>query len=136
MKVLDYKKLDIGKLIYKSPEKNNSLYSNIFYKYGNDEIPLYIQTPKLTLFSDIKINNSKSFIELELDKEHINFFKFINDIDDNNIQITYNNSDNWFQNQLPMDVIDDFYIDQIKMKNYNKSPIVKFKIPIYKNKKM
>ena len=136
MKVLDYKKIDISKIIYKEPiKKGNYLYSNIYYKYNNEEMPLYIQTPKLNLSSDLKINNTKSFIELELDKEHINFFEFINNIDDNNILTTYNNSDTWFQNKLPMDIIDDFYIGQIKMKEYNKSPIIKFKIPIYKNKK-
>ena len=136
MNVLDYKKIDISKIIYKEPiKKGNHLYSNIYYKYNNEEIPLYIQTPKLKLATDLKINNTKSFIELELDKEHINFFEFINNIDDNNILTTYNNSDIWFQNQLPMDIIDDFYIGQIRMKEYNKSPIIKFKIPIYKNKK-
>ena len=33
-----------------------------------------------------------------------------------------------------MDVVDDFYKTNIKMRKYNKSPIIKFKIPIYKNK--
>ena len=136
MKVLDYKKLEISKIRYKSPiKKNNHLYSNTYYFYNNQEIPIRIQTPKLKLISNIKSNNLSSFIELELDKEHINFFEFINNIDDNNIAITYNNSDLWFQNQLPMDIIDDYYIGQIKMKKYNKSPIIKFKIQIHKNDK-
>ena len=39
-------------------------------------------------------------------------------------------SEEWFNKKLPMDVIDDFYKTNIKMKKYNKSPIIKFKIPV------
>ena len=49
-----------------------------------------------------------SYIELELDKNHINFYEFINNIDDNNISKTHSKSEEWFNKKLPMDVIDDF----------------------------
>ena len=70
-----------------------------------------------------------------MDKEHINFYEFINNIDDNNIRTTYQNSSEWFEQQLPMDIIDDFYTTPIKMRDYNKAPVIKLKLPVYKNKK-
>ena len=40
--------------------------------------------------------NGAGILELELDSEHINFYEFITNIDDNNISITHENSFEWF----------------------------------------
>ena len=138
MKVIDYKNVSLGKINYSNPIKNKgstSLLSKISYNYNNEDIPLYVQTPKLNVASDIVVNNTRTYIELELDKEHINFYEFINNIDDNNIRTTYQNSEEWFDQQLPMDIIDDFYTTPIRMRDYNKAPVIKLKLPVYKNKK-
>ena len=80
------------------------------------------------------VNDSKTYIALELSKKHTTFYEFINNIADQNITKTHNRSEDWFNQKLPMDVIDDFYKTNIKMRKYNKAPIIKFKIPLYKNK--
>ncbi len=135
MKVIDYKKVKLPNIRYHEPVKTagGCLISRTFYKHLDQEIPIYIQTPRLRVNSDLEILDSKTYIELELDKRHINFYEFINNIDDQNIRETFKNSEDWFQEKLPMDVVDDFYKTNIKMRKYNKSPIIKFKIPLYKN---
>ena len=135
MKVIDYKKVKLNNIKYHEPVKTagGCLISRTFYKHLDQEIPIYIQTPRLKVNSDLEILDSKTYIELELDKRHINFYEFINNIDDQNIKETFTNSKDWFQEKLPMDVVDDFYKTNIKMRKYNKSPIIKFKIPLYKN---
>ena len=136
MKVIDYKKFDINNIIYQEPVKTagGCLLSKTLYGYKSEEIPIYIQTPRLKNVSNLEISDSRTYIELELDKQHINFYEFINNVDDHNISKTHSRSEDWFQQKLPMDVIDDFYKANIKMRKYNKSPVIKFKIPLYKNK--
>ena len=137
MKVIDYKKVNINKINYHNPVKTagGSQISKTFYRHNGEEIPIYIQTPRLKNISNLEVNDSKTFIELELDKKHINFYEFINNIDDNNITETHAKSEDWFEQKLPMDVIDDFYKTNIKMRRYNKAPVIKFKLPLGKNKK-
>ena len=136
MKVIDYKKFDINNIIYQEPVKTagGCLLSKTLYGYNSEEIPIYIQTPRLKNVCNLEISDSRTYIELELDKQHINFYEFINNVDDHNISKTHSRSEDWFQQKLPMDVIDDFYKANIKMRKYNKSPVIKFKIPLYKNK--
>ena len=57
-----------------------------------------------------------------------------NDLDENNLNVTHNNSGEWFGQQLPMDVIDDFYNSPIKMNKIDKAPNVKFKIGVSKGR--
>lgn len=137
MKVIDYKKVNLNKINYHNPVKTvgGSQISKTFYRHNGEEIPIYIQTPRLKNISNLEVNDSKTFIELELDKKHINFYEFINNIDDNNISETHAKSEDWFEQKLPMDVIDDFYKTNIKMRRYNKAPVIKFKLPLGKNKK-
>ena len=136
MRVIDYKKVNINKIIYKEPIKTvgGCLLSKTYYSYNQEEIPIYIQTPRLKNTSNLVVKDSKTYLELELDKKHINFYEFINNVDDHNIAKTHTRSEDWFHQKLPMDVIDDFYKTNIKMRTYNTAPIIKFKIPLYKNK--
>mgnify|MGYP001450675662 CR=1 FL=1 len=132
MQVIDYKKINIENIIFKDPitVSKGCKIVKTYYNHNNEEIPIYIQTPKLRNISELNISDLITFIELELDKKHINFYEFINNIDDKNISQTHLNSENWFNKKLPMDVIDDFYKTNIKMKNFNKSPIMKLKIQL------
>ena len=41
---------------------------------------------------------------------------------------------NGLKKNYHIDIIDDFYVTSIKMKKYNKSPTIKFKIMIRKRK--
>ena len=137
MDILDYRTLNLNRINFSDPVKvkGNCLLTKATYNYNNSQIPIYIQTPKMTAINGIVMNDTRSYIELEINKNHINFYDFINKLDEHNIHITYTNSEEWFEQKLPMDVIDDFYNSAIKMTKMNTYPTIKFKIPLYKNKK-
>ena len=66
------------------------------YKLDNQTIPIYIQTPKLKTSSGIILNDTRSYIDLELDKNHLGFYEFITNLDEQNlttIVIVKNGSD-------------------------------------------
>ena len=46
-------------------------------------------------------NDSRCYIELELDQSHYPFFKFITDLDDHNIVNIQKNSLTWFNKHFP-----------------------------------
>ena len=136
MKVIDYKKFQYSKLVYDKPikSKGGSLLTKTSYNINNQNIPIYIQSPKLKTTSGIIINESRSYIDLELDKNHLGFYEFITNLDEHNLTMTHKKSEEWFGQQLPMDVIDDFYNSPLKMSRLEKAPSVKFKIPVSKGR--
>lgn len=137
MEILDYRTINLNRINFSDPikVKGNCLLTKSSYNYNNTQIPIYIQTPKMTSTNGLIINDTRSYIELEINRNHVSFYDFINKLDEHNINITYNNSEDWFEQKLPMDVIDDFYNSPIKMTKMNTFPTIKFKVPIYKNKK-
>ena len=136
MKVIDYKKFQLSKLVYDKPVKSKGgcLMTKTGYKLDNQTIPIYIQTPKLKTNSGIILNDTRSYIDLELDKNHLGFYEFITNLDEQNLTTTHSNSEEWFGQTLPMDVIDDFYNSPLKMSKLEKAPNVKFKIPVSKGR--
>jgi hypothetical protein len=136
MKVIDYKKFQLSKLVYDKPVKvkGGCLMTKTGYKLDNQTIPVCIQTPKLKTNSGIILNDTRSYIDLELDKNHLGFYEFITNLDEQNLTTTHSNSEEWFGQTLPMDVIDDFYNSPLKMSKLEKAPNVKFKIPVSKGR--
>ena len=137
MDILDYKKINLNRICFNEPVKvkGNCLLTKATYSYNNSQIPIFIQTPKMKTTTGLVINETRNYIELEISKNHINFYDFINKIDEHNVHITFNNSEEWFEQKLPMDVIDDFYNSPIKMTKMNTFPTIKLKVPLYKNNK-
>ena len=136
MKVIDYKKFQLSKLVYDKPIKikGGCLMTKTSYQLDNQTIPVYIQTPKLRTLSGIVLNDSRSYIDLELDKNHLGFYEFITNLDEKNLSTTHSNSEEWFGQNLPMDVIDDFYNSPLRMSKLEKAPNVKFRIPASKGR--
>ena len=126
MKVIDYKKFHLSKLVYEKPIKikGGCLMTKTKYRVNGQDIPIYIQTPKLRTISGLVLNEARSYIDLELDKDHLGFYEFITNVDESNINTTHKNSEEWFGQSLPMDVIDDFYNSPIKMSKIDKATIL------------
>ena len=138
MKVIDYKKFQVSRVVYDKPIKckGGCLLTKTNYNIDNNQIPIYIQTPKLRTTSGLVISDSRSYIDLELDKNHLGFYEFITNLDENNLTTTHDNSNEWFGQDLPMDVIDDFYNSPLKMSKLERAPSVKFKVPVSKGRPM
>jgi uncharacterized protein YjbI with pentapeptide repeats len=130
--VFDYRKFNFSKLEYIEPKKKgNIVSSNIYYRASiNKVINLFIRTPIMTTLSGICKKNNSYYIDLELDinKKHAEFYDFLNKFDDNNKNLVYQNSVDWFNQQLPKNIIDDYYVPSTNVCNESKFPIIRVKI--------
>ena len=135
--IIDYKKFDTNRLEYTEPTKvkGGSYVAAMKYRLDNNEMSdVVIQTPRLLCNTGIVKSDSRSYLELEFDKEHWLFYEFITDIDDHNIVITEKNSESWFQKKFPLDVVEEFYKSPVKPGRGKNPPKIKVKIPVSKGK--
>ena len=135
--IIDYKKFDTNRLEYYEPTKvkGGSYVASIKYRGENNELSdVIIQTPRLICDTGIVKTETRSYLELDFDKEHWLFYEFITDIDDHNIVITEKNSETWFQKKFPLDVVEEFYKSPVKPGRGKNSPKIKVKLPVSKGK--
>merc|ERR1711907_593636 len=98
-KVLNYMDLDLTKINYSEmPIKQRGGYYFTEMLYNLDDISnkIIIRTPRLKLGSKIVINDSRSYIELLLDKNSENFYNLITNLDELTVNTAAENSENWF----------------------------------------
>ena len=114
--ICDFRKINVSKLEYSSPKtiQGGNQSSYIYYRESHNKLTsLFIRIPKLRTSSGICRKCSYYYIDLELDltNEHSDFFDFLLKIDKNNRLITFQNSVEWFGDQIPEDTIEDYYYD-------------------------
>ena len=127
--ILNYKDIDVNEIKFSNPEKvKGGSYISI-PKYNGQLI--YIQSPKL-INKGLTKTEQRCSIELELDNTHLNFYEFITNIDDFNIVEIQKNSKEWFKQEFPLDVVEEFYKSPVKMARSKKAPSLKIKIPLSK----
>ena len=129
--VLNYNTLEFTKILFEKPSKQKGGFYTSFIKYqqNDDKIPIVVQTPKLKLASDPIINDSRSYLDIIVDKDTPGFYEFISNLDDFNIQTAFKKSEEWFSNQFEIEVIDDFYTSQVKFSKKIQKPVIRFKLP-------
>ena len=134
--VINYRDIDLDKLHYDHPKSVRGGGYISLAKYGDAGEPLFIQSPKLNTSSGICLTDLRCYIDLVLDKGHWPFYEFLTNLDEHNVLTVGNNSNNWFNQTLPLDVIDDFYKTNIKLSSRNVAPKIRFKIPVSKGEIM
>jgi hypothetical protein len=129
--VFDYRKFNFSKLEYIEPKKTgNSVCSSIYYRASiNKVINLFIRTPVMNTISGICKKNNHYYIDLELNlnKGHSEFYDFMNKFDENNKQIVFQNSMEWFNQQLPNDILENYYTPSVNLIT-NDIPVIRIKI--------
>ena len=133
MSVTQLQYIDINNIDLSEPKKINSVYySNISY----DNLPLIIQLGRITINSELKnINNSKyPSIEFEIPENKQNIYDFFVSLDEKNIKETITNSNEWFKQEIPSEVIDDMYKRISKPLKNKTNPKIRFKLPVSKGK--
>ena len=114
---MNYKNICLPNIIYKKPVNKKSI---ILYKNVNNSDFLSIITPELKI---LEINNDNIICKL-LDNNDIDFIEKLKELDQLNISNTYFNSNEWFNKDIPIDLINNFYnssIDNNKIKfNFKK----------------
>lgn len=117
----NYKLIDISKIKYGEPSKNNEYY--LSRSFINDNV-ITFTTPKLKCLSK-EIFDNKLIFEFEFNRNQWLFYQFISGLDKNNVECIYNNCEKWFKKKFPISVIDDFYISNLKLRNNLHVPILK-----------
>lgn len=135
--ILDYKTFDNNRLVYTDPTKvkGGSYIANVKYRNDDNELQdIVIQTPRLFCDSGIIKTDTRSYLELNFDKEHWLFYEFITDLDDHNIVIVEKNSESWFKQKFPLDVVEEFYKSPVKVGRGKNPPKIKIKLPLSRGK--
>ncbi len=124
--VTRYDKLIHGNIVYNKPQNINNIYFGSI-KYNNN--PLMIQTSRLYI-KEIDIENK--LIVLETNKDDFSFYDKLVELDDNNLEQTYQKSDEWFNKELPMDILENMYKRITKPFQKDTVPTIEFKLPYAK----
>ena len=142
-KILNFRNFIYDKIDYYLPQKtkNKELITTVSYRLTqNQQIPIYLETPKLKTTSGIIKEGDDYYIDLEIDISNntSDFFDFLHKIDEKNISTCHLNSCSWFNQTIPLETIEDYYVSAIKIiqdNNKNQTnPIMRLKIPTIQNK--
>ena len=128
--ILDFNAIDIEKLRFNKPDKIRGGSYMSLCDYNDENI--YIQTPRLISGKGIIKNDNRCSLDLEFDKSHWKFYEFMTNIDDHNVLQIQKNSQEWFDKEFPLDIVEDFYNTPIKIGRGSKPPILRIKIPMVK----
>ncbi len=134
-KILNYNNLVFDKLEYFQPHKTNQnmQVSTVSYRLKpNQTLPIYIETPKLKTVSGIIKLENRYYIDLELATD--NFYDFLTNLDEKNVMSCHFHSHEWFNQRIPLDVIEDYYKSPIRLQRGGKLPIMRIKIPSHNGK--
>ena len=133
MTICKYSDVDFKKIQYNKPDKQGSFYySSIDY----DKKPFHIQSPKMkcNVSGPEMIQKSPITLDCEPLNKDFSFYDFFLNIEDRNIKETFKKNKEWFDKEIPLDIIDDMYKRTIKAVKKDCIPKFSFKLPTVKGK--
>ena len=131
--VIRYDQLDLSKIDYTKPEhQQNFYYGSMSYSNSN---ACYIQTAKMT-FVGIRDDKAskKKYLVVTVDPHDFSFYDSLVKLDDHNLSTTYKSSKEWFQKELPMDVLETMYRPITCPFKKDDIPEIELMIPVTKQK--
>jgi len=131
MSLLRYECVDHSKIDYGIPEKQGQVYySNISYNGS----PFLLVTPRLLTREDGSDISKKSTTNLvtEMVENDFKFYDCMLKMDERNIKETCSRSKEWFQKEIPLELIDDMYKRSNKPIQKGQKPSFQFKVPFLK----
>jgi len=136
-KILNYKNLNIEKYEYLHPHKTqNGFYQSICnYRLAKNQLlPFYFETPKLKTTSGIVRIDNNYYMDLELSQsgESGTFYDFLIKNDENNISVCHENAKEWFNQVMPLNIVENYYKTPILLKSNGKLPVIRIRLPSYK----
>lgn len=126
-----YNQLSLDQISYSKPVNQNNLYfGSMTYKSN----PLLVQSSKLK-FIEIQEDSSKQkYIVGSVESHDYSFYDSLVQLDDHNLSETYKHSKEWFNKELPMDILETMYSRITEPFDKGTVPLVKIKVPFYKQK--
>jgi hypothetical protein len=136
-KILNYKNLSYEKYEFGQPFKQpNGIYQAMCsYRLSkNETLPFYLETPKLKTVSGIVKLDSKYYMDLELPQtgDASSFYNYLLKTDEHNITVCHQNSKDWFNQYMPLDVVESFYKSPVILRPGGQLPVMRVRLPSYK----
>tara|TARA_B100000900_G_C20484810_1_gene677015 strand:+ start:204 stop:950 length:747 start_codon:yes stop_codon:yes gene_type:complete len=129
MSAYSYRDITTDELTFTNPERLGNCYICNLY---NDDDLVYVQTPILEI-SNINLSEDDNYIEVSSDNKQ--FIDFLLEMDENCVQSTFNNSEEWFKKDIPYEAIDNMYKERIIESDYNETLFqTRFKLPVVNEK--
>ena len=136
-KILNFKNLSYEKYEFGRPFKQPSGVYQAMCSYRlskNETLPFYFETPKLKTVSGIVKLDSKYYMDLELPQsgDASSFYNYILKTDEHNITVCHQNSKDWFNQYMPLDVVESFYKSPVILRPGGQLPVMRVRLPSYK----
>ena len=129
MSAYSYKDITTDELTFTNPERLGNCYICNLY---NDDDLVYVQTPILEI-SNINLSEDDNYIEVSCDNKQ--FIDFLLEMDENCVQSTFNNSEEWFKKDIPYEAIDNMYKERIIESDDDETIFqTRFKLPVVNEK--
>ena len=129
MSAYSYKDITSDELTFTNPERLGNCYICNLY---NDDDLVYVQTPILEI-SNINLSEEDNYIEVSSDNKQ--FIDFLLEMDENCVQSTFNNSEEWFKKDIPYEAIDNMYKERIIESDDDETIFqTRFKLPVVNEK--
>ena len=103
--VVRYDKLSLENIQYEKPENQSNVYFGPMYYDLN---PLLLQSSRLKV-KEIRDDTKNKYLVLETDSSDFRFYDKLVKLDDHNLDQTYQHSEEWFNKELPMDILETMY---------------------------
>ena len=100
-----------------------------FIKYSVNEHPFYVQAPKCITKQGFIKAGKKIFCDLIFNNENEKFIKWMEDLENHTQQQIFNNRAHWFESELEMHDIENFFTSPLKLFKGGKYYIVRVNIP-------
>lgn len=129
MSAYSFKDITSEDLTFTNPERLGNCYICNLY---NDDDLVYVQTPILEI-SNINLSEDDNYIEVSSDNKQ--FIDFLLEMDENCVQSTFNNSEEWFKKDIPYEAIDNMYKERIIESDDDETIFqTRFKLPVVNEK--
>ena len=129
MSTYSYRDITTDELTFTNPERLGNCYICNLY---NDDDLVYVQTPILEI-SNINLSEDDNYIEVSSDNKQ--FIDFLLEMDENCVQSTFNNSEEWFKKDIPYEAIDNMYKERIIESDDDETIFqTRFKLPVVNEK--
>ena len=123
--VTRYDKLDLDAIQYDKPENTGSVY---FGPISYNSSPLLLQSSRL-IVKEIKQNDNHKYLVVTTTKDDFSFYDALVKLDDNNLEQTYQQSEEWFNKELPMDILEGMYKRITEPFKKDDIPSIEFRLP-------
>lgn len=133
MNILTYRDFPLDQIIYEKPtrSKDNTYISEAVLRKDDGETEqIFIQTPGLLNVGGVVRTGNRAHLELAIDKEHSDFYDFIANVDRNAMDVIEKNSEMWFGQKFPRQIVEDFYRSVLKPGREQTTPCMKLNLPV------